>query len=71
MNQTIGGTNGTHQSPIDIKTKFSIHDEKLNLNELIIEYDNLDCSNITNNGRSFQITSSNEISGKTNQYYYF
>jgi carbonic anhydrase len=65
MNQTIVSNNGTHQSPIDIKSKFSIYDESLNLNELIIEYDNLDFSNIANNGRSFQITSSNEISSKT------
>lgn len=60
-------SHGIHQSPIDIKTNISVYDQVLNSNRLIIDYSNLCCCHIENNGVSFQMTSCNGTSGNKNK----
>jgi carbonic anhydrase len=54
---------GKHQSPIDIKTHFSVYDQHLISNPMLIDYDDLSCCHIKNSGGTFQVTSSVDSSG--------
>ena len=47
--------NGKHQSPININTKETVYDPRLNHTPLIIDYDINCCSQIKNTGHTFQV----------------
>ena len=44
-----------NQSPINIETKLTVYDEKLNQNPLMIYYDMDCCSKLKNTGHTFQV----------------
>jgi carbonic anhydrase len=53
--KTFEGARGKHQSPINIETAKAEYDESLNSDPLVIDYDHHSCSQIKNNGHTFQL----------------